>query len=645
MNLYWFFFGLILIAGRFSLLCILYMLKTPSGGSLVFDYNRFIWHTLYAEIGFSMALALLFFLISRAVSAPKLKWVKVASVVAAAIYLFLSGVDDELQRWMSQKLSVSFIKTYMFAFTDTGLVSKIAIGGLAHFLLTLGIVVSTVAGLSFYSYKMDLKSLWTKPVSRKTWISLGLVGFFAVAGCTSHLWYNYSQRRWDRIRPVVYNLAIGVFEMFEFQGEPEDFREGIQILGGDPDQEYPFWQENPNEAASLEAFRNKPLEEKPDILLLTIESLRGWTCDMRVESNCKLFPNLCRLARNSLYFPNTYSVGNPSVEGLLGIMTGVISLPNNTLLRDYPNTRLRAFSEILRDAGYYSEVILGADPRFDNEESWYSKWFDYHEFKEEWKGDVRSAIRFVERYKERPKDKPTFYHWMSLSMHTPFILPKEMGETPDNISVAYMRATAYMDSALGIILDSLEKDPRWENTLVILTGDHSTPNGKQQEIAEKIGLGNEGFSWISLMFKGPKIKNGVDSRIVSQGNIAKSIMDYLDIEASNHFMGVSLLDDSLANKALPATYSFKYGSMAMRKDSMSYYVVPVNGNTRATAQKVILEPSWNTDDPADGFVTGIPVDMSDEELDEIARKMRATAKAWEYVVYGNRVMPELGQKN
>ena len=133
MNLYWFFFGLILIAGRFSLLCILYMLKTPSGGSLVFDYNRFIWHTLYAEIGFSMALALLFFLISRVVSAPKLKWVKVASVVAAAIYLFLSGVDDELQRWMSQKLSVSFIKTYMFAFTDTGLVSKIAIGGLAHF--------------------------------------------------------------------------------------------------------------------------------------------------------------------------------------------------------------------------------------------------------------------------------------------------------------------------------------------------------------------------------------------------------------------------------------------------------------------------------------------------------------------------------
>ena len=320
-------------------------------------------------------------------------------------------------------------------------------------------------------------------------------------------------------------------------------------------------------------------------------------------------------------------------------MTGVMSLPNKTLLRDFPNTNLRAFSEVLSDAGYYNEVILGADPRFDNEEAWYSKWFDYHEFKPEYEDDVSSALRFVERYKERPKDKPTFFHWMSLSMHTPFVLPAEMGETPEDPGEAYLRAAAYMDSAVGIILDSLSQDPRFQNTLVILTGDHSTPNGKQQQVSERIGMGNEGFSWISIMISGPGIEPSVNKSIVSQGSISKTVMSFLDLDVSNHFMGINLLDDSLAFKEIPACYSFRYGTMAMRKDSMSYYVVPVDGDDPAIAQKVIMEPDWNTDDPADGFVTGIPVEVPEDSLVEIARKMRAAAKAWEYVVYLNKVMP------
>ena len=636
---YWFFFGLILIAGRFSLLCSLYMLDTPTGSTLVADYNRFIWHTLYSEIGCAMAITLFFCLLSILIKGNKVKYVKVAAVFFAFIYLFLSGVDDELQRWMSQKLSLSFLKTYTYAFTDTGLVSKIALGGIGHFLLTVAIIFVTTVGLAVLSIKSNITLNWTKPRSKKSIICLSLIAFFTIFGCTSHLWYHYSPRRWDRIRPVLYGLVSDIFEFSEMQVEPSDFREGITLLGGNPDKEYPFWNDKQDDKSILEAFKAKPLSEKKDILLLTIESLRGWTFDMRVESNCKLFPNICKLAKRSLYFPNTYSVGNPSVEGLLGIMTGVISIPNKTLLRDFPNTRLKAFSEILSDAGYYTEVILGADPRFDNEEGWYSKWFHYHEFKPEYADDVSSAIRFVERYKNRPKNQPTFFHWMSLSMHTPFVLPEHLGETPKENGKAYLRAAVYMDSAVGIILDSLEKDPRFENTLVILTGDHSTPNGEQQKKSEHIGLASEGYTWISLMFSNPEITPKIDSRVISQGNIAKTIIETLGLNVSNHYMGVNLLSDSLEHQKLPSIYSFKYGSMGMREDSMSYYISPVDGNTSAIAQKILLEPEWDVSNPADGFVTGTPVKMEESKLKEKARQMRAVANAWKFLVYKNKIMP------
>lgn len=632
-------FALILIVGRFLLLCSLYMLQTPAGQSLVPDWNRFIWHTLYAESGFCMALAFFFFVFTLWIPQRKMRWIKIVSAICASLYLFLSGVDDELQRWMSQKLSLSFIKTYTFAFTDGGLVGKIALGGLGHFLLTLGIVVSTIALISFFLYKVDLSQIRHRPIQKSVWMSLGFIFVLAVLGCTSHLWYHYSPRRWDRIRPVVYSLVSDLFESVDLKEKPKDFQEGVVILGGDPDKDYPFWHEKKDEQKSLDLFKQKPLSDKPNIILFTIESLRGWTSDMRVESNCKRFPNLCRLSQKSLYFPNTYSIGNPSVEGLLGIMTGVMSLPSNTLLRDFPNTRLKSFSEILSEAGYYTEVLLGADPRFDNEEPWYRKWFDYYEFDPKNADDVSSALRFVERYRQRPKDRPVFFHWMSLSMHTPYILPSKMGETPKDPGQAYLRATAYMDSALGIILDSLENEILSQKTLLILTGDHSSPNGKQQQDAARIGLGSEGYSWISLMFCGPGIIPRIDSRIVSQQNIAPSILGYLGLDVSNHFMGINLFAGSLDSIELPQIYSFKYGSMAMRKDSLAYYIHPVNGTEPAIVQKILLSPTWNTNDPSDGFTTGEIVETPIEKRKEIARKMRAAANAWNYIVYSNRIMP------
>lgn len=637
-SFFWFFFGLILILGRFALLCSLYMLKTPVDEYLVENFNRFIWYTLYAEIGFAMGLSTLFFAASLILRGKGSKVLKIAAVILGALYIILSATDDELQRWMSQKLSLSFIKTYMFAFTDQTMVSKIFWGGFEHFMLTVGITLATITGISILAYKIDLKNLCAQRKKLITAICLTLI--FAIVGGTSHKWFNPSPRRWDRIRPVVYSLIDDVKSSFDHQNMPAEYREGITLLGGNPDAEYPFWHEVENEKDSLEAFKSKPLQDKPDIILFTIESLRGWTSDMRVESNCKNFPNLCRFAKSGLYYPNTHSVGNPSVEGLLGIMTGVVSHPNSTLLRDYSNTNLRAFSEILADAGYYTEVAMGADPRFDNEEAWYSKWFNYYEFKPENANDVSSARRFIERYQQRPSDKPAFFHWMSLSMHPPFELPRDMGETPRDVAAAYMRSEVYMDSALGLILDSISRDPRFDNTLLILTGDHSIPNGMQAQAAERYGQANDGFTWISLIFAGPGITPRIDSRLVSQVNISKTIMTFLGLNVSNHFMGLDLINGDSALAEVPTIYSFRNSHMSMHEDSVGYYLInPVGGVEPAHSLKWNSEPAWDTTKPVEGFVLGAPVKLPDQMIQEKTAQMRAVAKAWDYLVYQNRIMP------
>lgn len=638
---YWFFFAVILVLGRFAQLCALYMLDTPLGGPLVADFNRFMWNALVAEAGLVSAIALVFFVVSLFVRGKGFSALKVSVLVVASTYLILSATNDEIMRWMNQRLSFSYIKTYILAFTDTGLVSTIFLGDAFHFVLTVFIVIAFVAALVVYVKKFDLKEACVKPLDRKFVGAMVLLAVLSAVGCTSHLWFNPSARRWDRIRPVAYTLAENMFAFLEMSDPGENYREGVKILGGNPDQEYPFWKVAENEAESLENFKAKPMEEKTDIILLTIESLRGWTSDMRVASNCARFPNLCRIAKSGAYYPNTYSVGFPSIEGLLGIMEGVVSFPQGIFLNSFPNTRMRSISEILADAGYYTEVLIGSDPNFDNGTVWFKKWFEFFEYKPENENDVALANRFAELYHERPADKPLFFHWMSRSMHTSFDLPKDMGEKPDDVDEAYLRAEAYMDSALGIILETVERGPRSKNTLFVLTGDHSLANNAQASQVDKLGMASDGYTWVSLIFNGPGIESYVEEKPVSQGDIALSLLGYLNLNVSNHFMGADLLGtrDSVATRVLPPVFSFRFGDIGMHSDSLTYLLPRFKNKEPVQVFKSYLTPSWDVSLPVAGYVSGVPFALPDEEKEKAALKMRAAAKAWQYVVYSNLLMP------
>ena len=78
--------------------------------------------------------------------------------------------------------------------------------------------------------------------------------------------------------------------------------------------------------------------------------------------------------------------------------------------------------------------------------------------------------------------------------------------------------------------------------------------------------------------------------------------------------------------------------MAMRQDSTAYYVLPVDGTGKAIAQRIYLEPTWYND-TVNSFVTGEEVSVLPDTLEKITSKMRIAAKAWEYLVYKNKIMP------
>ena len=576
-----------------------------------------------------------------------------------------AGTDDEIMRWMGQHLSLSFITTYALAASDMGLVGRVFLGGAWHFLLTTFIVIAGIVGTVFLYRKMFAK--WSEGAvvavknraAVKNWICLGIALVLAITGLTSKNWFAPSNMRWKRIAPVAFRLVDEIKYKLTESERRSDYAEGIALLGGFPLADYPF-EDCTASASECEQYRQHDIEQfkargdrKPDIIFFVIETFRGWTGDIRVPATCEKLPNICKLAKSGLYFPNAHSVGYPSIEGFLGVLAGVWAHPQMTFLSDYPNTRMRALPEILGEAGYYRMVLTATEPSFDNLHPWFAKWFDYSEYKPENQHDVPIANRFRELYAKRPAGQPLFFDWMSTTSHVPFSLPKEYGPTPSDPEEAYVRSLAYMDSAVGIVMDEVAKGPNADNTLFVLVGDHAFANNAQHRVSNFIGGVHDGYTWVPLIVAGPNIEPKVVTTPVSQVDIAPTVLDYIFLYgATEFFVGESLLEldppaafDGVdytivfhaASKHRPV-FAFRMGDMTMITDSVTY-IANIQDSTLVSAFETVLEPTWDTSHPAEGFVTGKVIENAAAKYAETFRKMRAAGHAWEYVINKNKLLP------
>ena len=678
MKLYWLWYGLTLWGTRLVLLCVLYFTDAPTGGPIVDRWYRFFPHTLVIEAGVAMTLAFVGGLLCTLLRGRARKIAGIVFVVLGALYAAAAGTDDEIMRWMGQHLSLSFITTYALAASDMGLVGRVFLGGAWHFLLTTFIALAGIVGTVFLYRKMFAK--WSgatvpkdatvpngattpngvDPLKRKSnWIVLGVALALAITGLTSKNWFAPSNMRWKRISPVAFRLVDEIKYKLTESERRSDYAEGIALLGGFPLADYPF-EDCTASASECEQYRQHDIEQfkargdrKPDIIFFVIETFRGWTGDIRVPATCEKLPNICKLAKSGLYFPNAHSVGYPSIEGFLGVLAGVWAHPQMTFLSDYPNTRMRALPEILGEAGYYRMVLTATEPSFDNLHPWFAKWFDYSEYKPENQHDVPIANRFRELYAKRPAGQPLFFDWMSTTSHVPFSLPKEYGPTPSDPEEAYVRSLAYMDSAVGIVMDEVAKGPNADNTLFVLVGDHAFANNAQHRVSNFIGGVHDGYTWVPLIVAGPNIEPKVVTTPVSQVDIAPTVLDYIFLYgATEFFVGESLLEldppaafDGVdytivfhaASKHRPV-FAFRMGDMTMITDSVTY-IANIQDSTLVSAFETVLEPTWDTSHPAEGFVTGKVIENAAAKYAETFRKMRAAGHAWEYVINKNKLLP------
>ena len=290
-----------------------------------------------------------------------------------------------------------------------------------------------------------------------------------------------------------------------------------------------------------------PFSKRPrNVILISVESLSAEFMDSYGAAK-GLTPNLDALAREGLKFEKMFATGTRTVRGLEALSIGTPPIPGQSIVRRPHNEHLASVGEILEHQGFSTFFFYGGYGYFDNMNAYFSsndyRVVDRTDFPKEsimfenvW--GVADEALFDNVLKifdaKNATDKPFFAQIMTTSNHRPYTYPNGRIDIPS--PGGRDGAVKYTDYAIGKFIRDAQSKPWFKDTLFVIVADHcASVSGKT-----KLPVNNY---HIPLIFYAPALlKPGRFAPMVSQIDIAPSLIEILGIEGDDHFFGRSFFE-------------------------------------------------------------------------------------------------------
>lgn len=324
-----------------------------------------------------------------------------------------------------------------------------------------------------------------------------------------------------------------------------------------------------------------------NVIMLQMESFQNFLIGLEVDGQ-EITPNLNELARQSLYFPNFYQQvgqGNTS-DAEFVVNTSFYTPPNGAATTVYADKALPSLPKLMAANGYQTATFHTNDVRFWNRDQLYkalgfNQYYDIDYF------GTQDSIAFSasdEVLYSKTLDKlesmqssgdPFYAHIISMSAHHPYTLPENKVKLTlperykDTLPGDYLISQHYADQAIGQLIAGLKERGLWENSLLVLYGDHlGLPIyslDKQDRVIMKELYGREYTSAdminIPLMISAPGVTPGVQlEQIGGQVDILPTIAGLTGVSLEDQLhLGQDLLREG--GNLLPERYYLPSGSV------------------------------------------------------------------------------------
>ena len=304
----------------------------------------------------------------------------------------------------------------------------------------------------------------------------------------------------------------------------------------------------------VSGFTGAAKEPDLNVLLITIDTLRADRVSC-YSSRYLQTPNMDRLAKKGAVFTRAFSHNPTTLPSHTNMLTGMLPIYHG--VRENTNFVVRpemlTLAEYLKEWGYSTGAFIGGYPlhsRFG-----LSQGFDVYD-------EEYSRVKFLkfsagERKAEEVIDKAMA--WLDLQKSNWFCWihcfdPHDPYEPPEPFQTEFRQSlydgeVAYVDRELGRFLDHMEKKGRFDDTLIIFTGDHGESLGQHGEMTHGY-LANNTTIWVPLIICYPGSGNTRTNQYVSHIDIFPTVCDILGAKSPEDLQGTSLLP-GIQGKTLP----------------------------------------------------------------------------------------------
>lgn len=250
-------------------------------------------------------------------------------------------------------------------------------------------------------------------------------------------------------------------------------------------------------------------EVRTNCILILAESLESWVLETTFDGQ-EITPCLNRLLRdsNTVYAPYAQSQvkGGRSIDAQLMINTGLLPIASGSFSVRYPTNAwpglVTAFRRQYPDSQAYSATV-------DKKIVWnqqviapafgYDGLLDKDSFVAEEVAGPRKKVgdaSFLRQIGEKIESgeiwsdrQHNLLQLITYSGHHPFRLPEELRKTTFTTPMPemmgdYMYTANYTDYAIGQFIQQLKQQGRYENTMIVITGDHEGLVDHRESLAQ-----------------------------------------------------------------------------------------------------------------------------------------------------------------
>jgi len=341
-----------------------------------------------------------------------------------------------------------------------------------------------------------------------------------------------------------------------------------------------------------------------NVILISIDTFRGdhLTCAGYDKYDVDITKNLCDLASDGILFTRAMAQGSETTSSHASIMTSsLLSSHQAFYSRKQGISKDKiTIAEVLKNGGYQTGAFTGVGriaPEFG-----FSRGFDVHlglknyaPFRAmtsnglKWLNETNGKFfLFLHSYEIHWPYSPTSENSAALdplydgplgNSITRGLLGKinsgSINVTEDDLNhiiAMYDAEILSVDQAFGDLIEQLKSMNLYNNTIIIVTSDHG------EEFDEHGMIGMHGHTLyneilhVPLIVYVPKLKPGVEQKLVRSIDIAPTILALLDIERPGTFEGRSLFDEEQVHAI--SERDAKTVAFAVQTQAWKYYIDP-----------------------------------------------------------------------